>query len=195
MPPELNLRRLAEVRGAPQMTTWRSAAAAAILLLAGGAAGWFGHAFSQAPASSITALAQEASQNYQVYGADGFRPVELRAGDSRELIGWMSERLRHSVIAPDLAASGYRFMGGRLVATAHGPAGMFMYDDDHGTRLVMLIRPMAVEKTTPMSPYQSGDTSGFAWAQNGIGYSLVGAARPEILHPLADEVRRQIART
>jgi anti-sigma factor RsiW len=52
---------------------------------------------------------------------------------------------------PDLAASGYRFMGGRIVATAQGPAALFMYDDDRGTRLVMLARPMAADQNQPMT--------------------------------------------
>jgi len=34
--------------------------------------------------------------------------------------------------------------------------------------------------------------TGFAWSGKGIGYSLVGPLSPEILHPIADEVRRQV---
>jgi anti-sigma factor RsiW len=85
-------------------------------------------------------------------------------------------------------------MGGRLVATPHGPAALFMYDDDRGTRLVLLMRPMAVDQDTPMSQHSRGAVTGFAWADKGIGYSLVGPTSNEILHPLADEVRRQIGR-
>ena len=70
----------------------------------------------------------------------------------------------------------------------------YMYDDDHGTRLVMLARPMATAPNTTMSPLADGTINGFAWAQNGMGYSLVGPASAEALHPLADEARSQIAR-
>ncbi len=104
----------------------------------------------------------------------------------------MSQRLHRPVAAPDLSQSGYRFMGGRLVATAHGPAALFLYDDDHGTRLAMLIRPMADQRNTPMSLHAQGPVSGFAWADRGLGYSLVADASPQTLHPLADEARRQI---
>jgi anti-sigma factor RsiW len=68
---------------------------------------------------------------------------------------------------------------------------MFMYDDDHGTRLVMLARPMAVDQNMPMAPQTNGTLSGYTWADKGLGFSLVGPASPERLHPLADEVRRQ----
>jgi anti-sigma factor RsiW len=84
-------------------------------------------------------------------------------------------------------------MGGRLVATAHGPAVLYMYDDDHGTRLVMLARPMETEQNTAMSPLAEGAVNGFAWADHGIGYSLVGPSSAEALHPIADEARHQIA--
>jgi hypothetical protein len=36
-----------------------------------------------------------------------------------------------------------------------------------------------------------GGATGFAWADNGIGYSLVGGAPAETLRPVANEVRRQ----
>jgi anti-sigma factor RsiW len=83
-------------------------------------------------------------------------------------------------------------MGGRLVATQHGPAAMFMYDDDHGSRLVLLTRPMSSsDQNAPMTPQSQGDVGGFAWADDGVGYSLVGHAPVESLRPLANEVRKQ----
>jgi len=83
-------------------------------------------------------------------------------------------------------------MGGRLVATQHGPAAMFMYDDDHGIRLVVLTRPMSsADQNAPMTPQSQGDVGGFAWADDGLGYSLVGHGAPEALRPIANEVQKQ----
>lgn len=194
VPAELRLGRFIEARRTPALPTRGWAVAALVLLAIGGAGGWFGHSAFHSPTHGIAALALEASDSFEVYGSDHIRPVEIKAASSVELVSWFSQRLKHPVLAPDLGASGYRFMGGRLVATPHGPAGMFMYDDDHGTRLVMLVRPMAIEKDTSMSQRRDGRVSSFTWAQRGIGYSLVGATAPEILHPLADEIRRQTAK-
>jgi anti-sigma factor RsiW len=171
---------------------WRAMAAGALLLLASGASGWFLHGSSAPEVGGIAALAREAADNYTVYSPDHIRPVELKADARDELVSWISNRLQRSVAVPDLSASGYRFMGGRLVATAHGPAALFFYDDDHGTRLAMLVRPMAVDKDTAMSEHSLDGTGGVAWSDNGLGYSLVGPAPPSLLHPLADEARRQI---
>ena len=141
--------------------------------------------------AGITALAQEAADTFRVYGKDHMHPVELRANDSAQLASWVTRALQHPVTIPDLTQSGYRFMGGRVVPTAHGAAVMFMYDDDHGTRLTMLARPMTVDREAPMSERAMGDVRGYAWADKGIGYSLVGEIPSELLHPLANEIRRQ----
>lgn len=201
VPPEHDLSRLIAARRGRGPARWRAVAAAVAWLAVGAAGGWSLHRFQgpagQGPAGGIVALAREAADNYAVYGPDRVRPVEIRAADRGALVRWISDRLGRRIAVPDLAAAGYRFMGGRLVATPHGPAGLFMYDDDHGTRLVMFVRPMADQRNAPMSegshPGSEGrPVTGFTWADRGMGYSLVGAAAPGILHPLADEIRRQI---
>ncbi|MDQ0394750.1 anti-sigma factor family protein [Labrys monachus] len=202
VPPELSLAGLIEAHqlrerearkaGAVRRSDWRQAAAGLALLFAGGGAGWALHGVEAAPTGGAAVLAQEAADSYAVYAPDHVRPVELKAEASAELVNWVSGRLRHPVSVPDLSQAGYRFMGGRLVATAHGPAALFLYDDDRGTRLAMLVRPMAIDKDMPMSEHAMGTTGGVAWAEKGIGYSLVGSAPASALHPLADQVRRQI---
>jgi anti-sigma factor RsiW len=194
LPPELNLSRIIEQRSRrPSVVRW--AMAAMLFLAIGGLGGWAMRGALQAPPEGLLALAQEATASYNVYAPDRVRPVEVRASDSAQLVQWVSDRLHRPVKVPDLTDSGYRLMGGRLVATQHGPAAMFMYDDDHGSRLVVLTRPMSsADQNAPMTPQSQGDVEGFAWADDGVGYSLVGHAAPESLRPIANEVRKQ-ART
>ena len=45
-----------------------------------------------------------------------------------------------------------------------------------------------------MMPLAKGGVNGYAWSQNGLGYSLVGEAPANALHPIADDVRRQVSR-
>ena len=196
VPAELNLARLIEARRRPsRLAPWRAAAAAILLFGFGAAGGWSLHGPAPAVApTGIAALAQEAAYNFSVYGPDHVHPVAMRATARNDLVSWLSSRLQMPVTVPDLSASGYRFMGGSLVATVHGPAGMLMYDNDHGIRLVMFMRPMGVDKDVhTMVPSANGAVAGFSWSNNGIGYSLVGAVAPEILHPLANQVRAQVS--
>jgi anti-sigma factor RsiW len=194
LPPELTLASTSE----PQRFNWRLsplavAAAAVLSLCLGGIGGWSLHDLSAQPTTGIAALAREATASYVVYAADQTRPVEVR--DRAQLVAWLAQRLGRSVAVPDLALAGYRFMGGRIVATAHGPAALLMYDNDRDLRLVMLMRPMLREQAAPMARYAAGPINGYSWADKGLGYSLVGVAAPAVLHPLADEARRQIAGT
>jgi anti-sigma factor RsiW len=195
LPPELNLARMIAQQGWRRQVSWSGMAAAAVVLFClGGAGGWSLHGFRQAPLEGVAAIAQEGAESYAVFGPDHAHPVELRATERAELVNWATERLGRPVAVPDLATSGYRFMGGRIVTTAHGPAAMFMYDDDRGTRLVMLARPMTADQNMPMTSLAHGPVNSFAWADKGLGYSLVGPAAPETLHPIANEARRQLSR-
>jgi anti-sigma factor RsiW len=191
LPPELNLSRIIDNRARrPSVVRW--AMAAMLLLSIGGLGGWSMRGALLAWPGGLVALAQEATASYSVYAPDRVRPVEVRASESAQLVQWVSDRLRRPVKVPDLTTSGYRLMGGRLVATSHGPAAMFMYDDDRGSRIVVLTRPMnSADQNAPMTPRSQGDVGGLAWADDGVGYSLVGHAAPESLRPIANEVRRQ----
>jgi anti-sigma factor RsiW len=202
VPAALNLAHMIEQRRRP-VAAWWQAVAAAVLLCIGGAGGWALHDHMQAAQGSVTggskaggmvALVQEAADSYDVYAPDHVHPVEFKAAERAEMMQWMSQRLSHPVAVPDLAASGYRFMGGRLLATSQGPAVLLMYDDDQGKRLVMVTRAMAADQHMPMSQHERNAVVGFAWADKGMGYSLVGPLPPEVLHPIANEVRRQIDR-
>ncbi|WP_050632086.1 anti-sigma factor family protein [Bradyrhizobium viridifuturi] len=188
LPPQLNLSRIIESkRRRPASFRW--AIAAMLMLAIGGVGGWAIRGATEGPAGGLAALAQEASDSYKVYASDRTRPVELR--DSAELVQWVSNRLQQPVKLPDLTKSGYRLMGGRVVPTAHGPAAMFMYDDDHGERLVVLTRPMTSDQNAPMAAHSGGDVAGFSWADGGTGYSVVGPRSVEALRPLANEIRKQ----
>ncbi|WP_063689002.1 anti-sigma factor family protein [Bradyrhizobium stylosanthis] len=191
LPAALNLSRIIESRKRRPSRVW--AAIAALLLLGlGGLGGWTMRSLLPDRSSGLSALAQEAAYSYGVYAPDRVRPVEIRASDSAELTQWVSNRLKQPVKVPDLAVSGYRLMGGRLIATSHGPAAMFMYDDDHGNRLVVLTRPMSnPDQATPMLPQSTGDVAGFAWADRGMGYTLVGQLPADTLKPIANEIRKQ----
>lgn len=192
LPPELNLSRIIEDRRRRPSRLWW-AVAAMLLLGVGSFSGWVARGSMQT-SSGLTALAQEATDSYNVYAPDRVRPVEVRASDGAQLVQWLSNRMHQPIKVPDLTTAGYRLMGGRLIATSHGPAAMFMYDDDHGDRLVVLTRPMSADQNAPMMPQSKGEVSGFAWADGGMGYSLVGQSATESLRPIANEVRKQ-ART
>jgi anti-sigma factor RsiW len=200
LPANLSLERLVERR---KYTSgwgfWRNgpmqAAAASLLIVMGGVGGWGLRSAQEPSRNGIAALAQEATDSYSVFARDVGRPVEIRAADSPQFVEWASRQLERPVSIPDLSFSGYTFIGGRVIPTPHGPAVLYMFDNDRGTRLTLLSRNMAVERDAPMSFDGRGAVTSVSWAQRGLGFSLVGPLDREVLHPIADAARAQLSGT
>lgn len=192
IPASMRVSAIQERRGKPG---WRIALAASLLLSAGFGGGWIS-ALQTVPAhAGIASLAQEATDNYRVFAADRLSPVQIAPGDRDGLIRVASARLGSPVAIPDLSRSGFRYAGGQLIATPHGPATLFIYHGANNARLALLTRPMQVDKTAPMAVTAEGDVGRVSWAVNGMGYSVVSDRSIEELHPIANEVRRQLLRT
>jgi anti-sigma factor RsiW len=194
VPPELNLSRLLEARLAQRPTWWRIAATVVLCLGVGGAAGWY---LTASPKPSrielaMSLLQQEAMASHAVYADDSRHPVELTAADSSHLSQWLSNRLRRSVTPPDLSALGYHLLGGRLLATEHGgAAALFVYDASDGTRLTVLLRPMAPELHAARADISQGKLNGCTWIGGGMGYAVVAAAPDATLDDVVDQINRQ----
>ncbi|MFA5963242.1 MAG: anti-sigma factor [Sphingomonas sp.] len=171
------------------------AASAAGLLFLGGAGGWTLRGWNVSPSVGTAALAREAASSYAVYASDTARPVELAATQRDALDGWFSERLARPIRAPDLRSAGLTLIGGRLVATEHGPAGLYLYRDSAGRRMALYVRPMDVDGTDRMTARREGGIAGWTWADEGLGFGIFGTAPSVDLHAAADMVRSQFQRT
>jgi anti-sigma factor RsiW len=189
IPPRLNLARLVEARLTRRHTPWRAAAAVVLAVGLGGAGGWWA---GSRPPAGIAALAGEAVASYAVYAVDKHRPVEIWAAQRDDLTRWVSNRLNRPVTAPDLSAAGYELLGGRLVASQHGAAALFVYQDASGRRLIIYVRPMSGGQMTPIEPIDTAAVDGCAWIDRGVGYSLVGAETYDKLLELSRQVRQEM---
>jgi anti-sigma factor RsiW len=167
------------------------AACAAGLLFLGGAGGWTLRSWDTPATAGTAALAREAIASYSVYASDHIRPVELAADQRDKLNGWFSERLSRPISAPHLEAAGLRLIGGRLVASEHGPAGLYLYRNASGESVAVYVRPMEIDKTDRMTPREEQGVRGWTWADDGLGFGVFGAAPGAYLHNTADIVRAQ----
>ena len=194
IPPELNLGRLIEARLQRRRMSWRIAAAVVLSLGIGGAGGWY---FGWTPAPDRTEVAvallrQQAMISHTVYAADRRHPIEVAAAERDHLAQWLSNRLHRTVAPPDLTQTGYRLLGGRLLATEHGEAAaLFMYDDAAGNRLSVVMRPMASELHAVRSDVSEGPVNGCTWIEQGIGYAVVAAAPDATLDQIAGKISQQ----
>ena len=152
--------RVAAIRGRQRQPPWQLAIAASLLLAVGFGGGWSSARWSGEPHAGIAALANEASDNFRVYAADRIRPAEIGPDQRAMLIRWTSSRLGERVTIPDLSTAGYRYGGGRLVATPHGPAALLLYDGPQASKLAVLTRPMQIDKSASMTSTSSGTMGG-----------------------------------
>lgn len=195
LPPSLDLRiRERQARRGTGFRRMAIAASAAGLLAIGGSGGWMIRGWNEPARVGTAALAREGMANYAVYASDTVRPVEL-AADQRDMIDkWFSRRLSRPVRAPDLTSAGLNLIGGRLVATEYGPAGLYLYCDRLGQRVALYVRPMKVDRTARMTARSSGGINGWTWSDDGLGFGVFGSHAQNRLHETADMVRAQMSR-
>jgi anti-sigma factor RsiW len=195
IPLELNLSRLLEARLRHRQGWWKFAASMLLCLGLGGAAGWY---LGLTPklertAVAVSLLQQQALATHTIYATDKRHPIEVAATERDHLSQWLSNRLHRNVAPPDLSASGYRLLGGRLLATEHGgAAALFVYDDAQGNRLSVVMRPMAPEMRAPHADIAQGAVNGCSWIDKGMGYAVVAATSDEALDRIAEQISRQV---
>lgn len=196
LPAALDLRLREAVPDArPRLGRSALAASMAGLLLLGGAGGWTLRGLDAPAATGTAALAREAVASYAIYADDRARPVELAADQRRTLDAWLSRRLSRPIAAPDLGAAGLQLIGGRLLPTEHGPAGLYLYQNAAGERIALYLRIMKREDATDRMTRRDEDgVRGWTWADDGLGFGVFGTAPGEFLHSTADMVRKQYRR-
>ena len=195
VPASLNIAHLAAARRNRRFAPLRVAAALVLGLGLGAGGGWMAHGLAPTANTGIAALALQAADAQRAFADDQVHPVEFKASELPAALGWMGERLGRAVFPPDLSAAGYRLMGGRMLATQEGIACLFMYDDDHGTRISVIMRRMHDRDfDARMRPFNDAGTFSFAWARDGFGVSVVSSKPLATLHELSNRVRDEMLR-
>ena len=116
--------------------------------------------------------------------------MEVDAGQETHLVQWLSKRLGRQLVVPDLAAAGFRLMGGRLLPAEDGPAAQFMYENGNGERLTLYLRT-AVGGETAFRYHEEGGIGAFYWSDEGFGYAIAAKADRDLLLRMAELVYRQ----
>jgi anti-sigma factor RsiW len=193
------LRLRPEALRAAQRGSWlgwaRVAAACGLLLLLGGGAGWVlrgampGGVGSAGPA----VLAADAVQAHLTFVTEVRHPVEVPADQEAHLVTWLSNRLGHKLVVPELAPLGFKLMGGRLLPGESVPAAQFMYADPQGTRLTLYLRAEKRDAGAGFDVVQRDGVAGFRWFEDGFGYVVLAETSRERLLQAAEAIYQQVA--
>ncbi len=201
IPAGLRVARLAAARR--RRRSWRlAAAAAAVALIAlGGAGGWTARdaetrlaSLTQggAPGAAARAFTSDAIAAHRVFAVEVRHPVEVDAGHEAHLVQWLSKRLGHSLVVPDLSGLGFQLMGGRLLPSENGPAAQLMYEGAKGSRLTAYFQPVGFAGGAEFRYRRNGGIGTFYWSEEGFGYAIAGTADRNLLLKAAETVYQQI---
>jgi anti-sigma factor RsiW len=170
-------------------------AAALCLIVLGGIGGWAARDLTGLPSSSspeavASTITADAIAAYRTFSVEVRHPVEVDAGQEAHLVQWLSKRLGRQLVVPDLAAAGFRLMGGRLLPAEDGPAAQFMYENGNGERLTLYLRT-GVGGETAFRYHEEGGIGAFYWSDEGFGYAIAAKADRDLLLRIAEIVYQQ----
>ena len=185
-------RRLEIDRLVRQPRKWIYGAVAATLLafVAGGGTGWLARGAAAAH-STFQNFAADALDAHRLYVVDVRHPVEVPGSERDHLQQWLTKRCGWAVHAPELASSGLKLVGGRLLPGPDGPASFFMYESASGERFT-IYAARAQDQTTQMRYTAEGDDSALFWADRGVGYVVSGGNDRGRLTQIAQTVYDQM---
>lgn len=173
----------------------RMAVAAALAgLVLGGAGGWMSREYLHHAEPVMRQLAQHASAAYQVFAPDQTHPVEMTAQESERLAAWLSERMRMHFRIPELDQAGFALVGGRLMVGEGKPAGMLMYENKQGRRIVLYVRnDLPSGSPSRMSHESTANGTTVYWRDSLAGFALAGGFSEQELRPVANMIRDRYA--
>ncbi|WP_413709738.1 anti-sigma factor family protein [Rhizobium sp. Rhizsp82] len=184
-------------RGARPSWPRRAAIAAfiAAIFAAGALSGHYGPALFEKPELQLTAsetLPQQAQNAFLVYASEVRHPVEVFANEEAHLATWLGKRLAiQNLKVPDLQALGFHLVGGRLLPVDGKPGAMFMYEDQGGERLTVLVGRNAGNRTTSFRFASADNLETFYWIDGELGYAVTGEISRDLLRQIAEECYRQ----
>lgn len=166
-------------------------AAAAVLLFALGTATGLAIPTFLGSQATATPIFEQASEAYSIYTRDVRHPVEVWAGDKDHLVAWLGKRLGERLVAPDLSATGFSLVGGRLVPVDGAAGALLMYEDAAGKRLTVLIGKAVRKDETAFRFAADGSLQTLYWIDNGLTYAVTGELTRDALRTIADDCYRQ----
>ncbi len=171
-------------------------AAAAVLIFAAGAlGGHYAPRLFERPDIQLTSaevLPREARNAFLVYASEVRHPVEVFANEETHLATWLGKRLSIANLkVPNLQGQGFKLVGGRLLPVDGKPGALFMYEDQAGQRLTVLVGRNKENRTTSFRFASVNTVETFYWIDGELGYAVTGEISRDMLRRIAEECYRQ----
>jgi anti-sigma factor RsiW len=167
-------------------------AAAIALFVAGAVCGWLLGHFQFGTRAPGQVVAERALNAYSIYAPEVRHPVEVEAAQKAHLVAWLSKRLGTPIKAPDLTATGFKLVGGRLLPDDTNPAAQFMYQNDAGRRITIYVVANKPTRETAFQIYNKGPINSFFWLASDCTYAVTGTIDQQSLLAVARAIYHQL---
>lgn len=151
----------------------RHLATAAVLLIAvslGGVGGWHAREATQPPMLPMA----DAMQAFRLFAQDGILPADYNTQGNSNMQAWLDRYFNQAHRLPDLSASGFTPVSGRLLTTESGAAAMVMYENPQGHKISFYIRPPGPENNfLPRGSRSADGLQAEYWSGAGYNYAMV----------------------
>jgi anti-sigma factor RsiW len=186
--------RLVNAAGPRPWSRWQRFGAAAACICLGILIGWSLRTSPDADhlVSAARPVGVEAAAAHAVFTRENRHSVEVREDDSEHLNRWLSKRLAHDFVAPDLREHGLKLIGGRLHADSGRPAALYMYEREDGERVTIYVRAQA--KPAKAEGINTAQDRGFKvvhWADQDLAYAVTGKIELGKLQRVANFVQER----
>ncbi|WP_064682665.1 anti-sigma factor family protein [Rhizobium bangladeshense] len=179
----------------PARQRWAAAAAALLVFALGAVSGHYGPVFLEKPELQLAGsetFPKQAETAFTVYAAEVRHPVEVFADEEAHLATWLGKRLAiQNLKIPNLQPLGFKLVGGRLLPVDGRPGAMFMYENQAGERLTVMVGRNKENRTTSFRFASSGNLETFYWVDGELGYAVTGEISRESLRAVAEECYKQ----
>ncbi|MGH7003789.1 MAG: anti-sigma factor family protein, partial [Alphaproteobacteria bacterium] len=186
-------RLVTQFEGGPRQL-WRRVAAAGVIFAIGAAAGFAGGYFGRPGVPERRDVVRAAIGAHRVFVPEVRHPVEVAAAEEVHLVQWLSKRLGHPLKAPDLTASGFRLVGGRLLSEGSRPAALFMYENNAGQRITIHCVAEPGAGATAFQYRVIDGVAAFYWIDDRLAYAVIGTVQREKLLEVAKTVYAALER-
>ena len=151
----------------------RHLATAAVLLIAvslGGLGGWHARGVTQPPMLPMA----DAMQAFRLFAQDGILPADYNTQSNSNMQAWLDRYFNQAHRLPDLSASGFTPVSGRLLTTESGAAAMVVYQNREGHKISFYIRPPGPENSfLPRGSRSADGLQAEYWSGAGYNYAMV----------------------
>ncbi|MEN0107578.1 MAG: anti-sigma factor, partial [Pseudomonas sp.] len=113
----------------------------------------------------------DAMQAYRMFAVKDGMANDWTSGDAQ---GWLDQHFARADRIPDLAAAGFKPVGGRMISTEQGAAAMLVYQSEDGRKVSFYIRPPGPQHyLLDRGARRDGELQADYWSSPDYNYALV----------------------